>query len=60
MVNTTILLGILTLISLITTVTLGILMRRGKQVFKYHRFFAYLTLILAINHAFLVTYRYYF
>ena len=46
----TVWLGIFTFISLFTTATFGRLTRMGKPVFKYHRFFAYLTLILAVIH----------
>ncbi len=49
-----ILLGIATLISLLVTITFGILMKKGKPVFKYHKFFAYLTLVLSLIHACLV------
>ena len=46
--------GILTFISLITTGSLGIAMYRfHKPVFKYHRFFAFLTIILAVIHVIL-------
>ena len=44
-------LGILTITSLFTTLLLGIAMHVfHKPVFKYHKFFAYLTGILAIIH----------
>jgi len=56
----TIILGILTITSLFTTATLGYLSTKGKPVFKYHRFFAFLTIILAITHASLVIQKYYF
>ena len=46
--------GILTFISLITTGSLVIAMHRfHKPVFKYHRFFAFLTIILAVIHVIL-------
>jgi hypothetical protein len=44
-------LGILTISSLFTTLSLGIAMFYfRKNVFKYHRFFAFLTAFLAIAH----------
>jgi hypothetical protein len=44
-------LGILTIISLFTTASLGYAMfKYQKNVFKYHRFFAILTITLAIIH----------
>jgi hypothetical protein len=44
-------LGFLTISSLFTTVSLGISMFYfRKSVFKYHRFFAFLTASLAIIH----------
>ena len=55
MVRLTVLFGIITIISLFITAIFGIAFRRfGKPVFKLHRFFAYLTLLLAITHATLV------
>jgi hypothetical protein len=48
-------LGALTFISLFTTVSLGILYYHFKKnVFKYHRFFAFTTASLAILHAIFV------
>jgi hypothetical protein len=47
-------LGILAFVSLIVTTVLGILMKKGKRVLKYHKFFAYLTLILVAIHTLLV------
>ncbi|MBS3077371.1 hypothetical protein J4233_03800 [Candidatus Pacearchaeota archaeon] len=52
--SNTLVLGILAFVSLVTTFILGILMRKGKPVFKYHRFFAFLTLVLALIYAYLV------
>jgi hypothetical protein len=44
-------LGILTIISLFTTLSLGIAMHvYKKNVFKYHRFFAFTTGTLALIH----------
>lgn len=44
-------LGILTIISLFTTLSLGIAMYNFKKdVFKYHRFFAFFTASIAIIH----------
>jgi hypothetical protein len=47
-----IILGILTFISLITTLVVGILIMKGKAniPFRYHMYLAGLTLILAILH----------
>jgi hypothetical protein len=56
----TVILGILTIISLVITFIFGILMKRGKPVFKYHKLFAYLTIILAVIHTILVLRVYYF
>jgi hypothetical protein len=43
--------GILTIISLFTTACLGIaVFKFQKNVFKYHMFFAFLTLTLAVIH----------
>ncbi len=56
----TVWLGIFTIISLFITIVFGILMTKGKQTFKLHKWFAYLTVILAIAHAVLVIYRFYF
>jgi len=58
-IPTTVLFGIITIISLFITALLGILMRKGKQVFKYHRIFAFTTIILAVIHAGLVIYKFY-
>lgn len=44
-------LGFLTFGSLVTTVSLGVAMHNfQKPVFKYHRFFAFLTITLATIH----------
>lgn len=44
-------LGFATIISLFTTASLGIAMHfYNKNVFKYHRFFAFSTLTLAVFH----------
>ncbi len=44
-------LGILTIISLFVTASLGIAVYKyNKNVFNYHRMFAFLTLTLAIIH----------
>jgi hypothetical protein len=59
-IQPTILLGILTIISLLVTVVLGILMKKGKPVAKYHGLFAFITIILAVIHAGLVISKYYF
>jgi len=46
-----IILGILTFTSLLITASLGVAMYKfKKKVFKYHRFFAALTVTLAITH----------
>jgi hypothetical protein len=43
--------GILTITSLFITFSLGIaVFKFQKNVFKYHKFFAYLTIILAVTH----------
>jgi hypothetical protein len=43
--------GILTIISLFTTLSLGVAFHKyHKNVFKYHRFFAFLTGALALVH----------
>jgi len=47
--------GILTIISLFITASLGLAVHRyHKPVFKYHKIFAFLTISLAIIHAVLV------
>lgn len=47
--------GVLTFLSLFTTAGLGIAYHRfHKPVFRFHRFFAFLTVILAMIHAVLV------
>lgn len=51
--------GILTIISLFVTTFLGMAVHRGKRVFKHHRFFAFLTLTLAIIHITLVIFEIY-
>jgi len=44
--------GILTIILLFITATYGVLMYKFKKpVFKYHKIFAFLTVILALIHA---------
>ena len=60
MVSLTIITGIMTYSSLIITFILGILTHRGKPVLKYHRFFAYLTLLLATTHVSIVVRNNYF
>jgi len=52
-------LGIATITSLLITIVLGVLMRKGKRVFKHHRYFAYLTGLLALIHAIVVITRIY-
>jgi len=48
----TVFFGILTIISLFATISSGVAMHRfRKLVFKYHRFFAFLTGILVLIHA---------
>jgi hypothetical protein len=43
--------GILTFISLFTTASLGLAVHKfNKNVFKYHKFFAFTTVTLAIMH----------
>jgi len=54
-----ILFGILALIFLVITLIFVILMKKGKLTFKYHRFFAFLTILFAIIHIILVIWRYY-
>lgn len=50
-IPTAIWLGFLTIISLFITLSLGIAMHNFKKnVFKYHKFFAFLTGIIAIIH----------
>lgn len=45
-------LGILTITSVFTTAGLGIAMHvYNKNVFRYHKFFAFLTITLALIHA---------
>ena len=46
-------LGIITIISLFTTATLGYLTYKGKNTFSYHRAFAVTTLSLALIHGIL-------
>jgi hypothetical protein len=46
-------------LSLITTAGLGLALHKGKPVFKWHRFFAFLTIALAIIHAISVLILYY-
>jgi len=47
--------GILTIILVFTTASFGIAMHVfRKNVFKYHRFFAFSTIIFAVIHAVLV------
>ena len=54
-VTVAIILGIATFISLFTTVSLGIAYHTFKKnVFKYHRFFAFTTASLATVHAIFV------
>jgi len=54
-ISITILFGIFTFSSLLITLSLGIAIHRfHKPVFKYHGFFAYLTFIIALIHAYLV------
>ncbi len=51
-IPTAIWLGIITFISLSITLSFGIAMHHFKKnVFKYHRFFAFFTLSIAIVHA---------
>jgi hypothetical protein len=57
MVRLTILLGILTLGSLLATTIFGILMTKGKKTFNLHKWFAFLTILLAIIHATLIIIR---
>ena len=57
-INLPIILGILTIISLLTTAGFGIAFHRFKKpVFRFHRFFAFLAIILAIAHATLIILR---
>jgi len=59
-IQATIILGILTITSLFITIFFGMRITKGKQGIKQHKFFAFLTAILALIHAALVIYRYYF
>ena len=51
-------LGIITLLLLFTTATLGLLTRRGKVQFKYHRMLAYTTIVFALIHGLLALLAY--
>lgn len=46
-------LGIITLLSLSTTATLGLLMTKGRADLKVHKAFAITTLVLALTHGIL-------
>lgn len=46
-------LGIITMISLFTTATLGYLTYKGKNTFSYHRAFAITTISLTLIHGIL-------
>ena len=51
----TIFLGILTITSLIITIIMGVMFHYfHRPVFKFHRFFGFLTLAIALIHALLV------
>ena len=53
--------GIFTFLSLVTTVILGIVFHwYHKPVFRYHKFFAFLTLLLALIHITYVILNIYF
>ncbi len=53
--------GILTITSLFTTASLGVAVYKfHKRVFKYHMFFAFLTLSLAVIHLVLIILWLYF
>jgi len=53
--------GILTIISVFITAGLGIAMHSYKKdVFEYHKFFAFLTLVLALVHATLAVMLWFF
>ena len=53
--------GIFTFLSLVITLSLGIAFHRyHKPVFRYHRFFAFLTLLLALIHITYVILKTYF
>jgi hypothetical protein len=54
-------LGIITIIFLFTTLSLGIALHVfGKNVFKYHRLFAFLTASAAVIHMIFATLLYFF
>ena len=56
-----ILLGIATILSVFTTFSFGIAMHvYHKPVFKYHRFFAFITITLAVIHAILAILLWFF
>jgi len=60
MISLTILFGILSYVFIVITVVLGILMTKGWRVRKYHKYFAWVSIILATIHAAIVIKRYYF
>jgi hypothetical protein len=47
-------LGIATFLSLFATFLFGFLMMKGKNLMRWHKLFAILTLLLAVVHAILV------
>jgi len=57
----TIIFGILTLLSLVTTASLGVLVFKGRYniPFKWHMRMAAVTIVLAAIHVFLVILRYF-
>jgi len=59
MANIQVLLGISTIISLFFAAGFGLIFHRLKRpVFRFHKFFAYLTLALATTHAIFVLVTY--
>lgn len=53
--------GIFTIISLFTTASLGIAMYYfKKKVFRYHKIFAFITILLAMVHMILATLLWFF
>ena len=60
-IPTAIWLGFVTLISLFVTLSLGVAMHRYKKnVFRYHRFFAFFTGTIAVIHAIFAIALYFF
>lgn len=60
MVRLTLVMGLLTYISLLTTFTLGFMTSRNRAFLKYHKFFAFSTVIFATIHVTLIIKLLYF